>query len=292
MIIEKSPNMNNAIVIEENNKEGKNKIMTWEVNNTINKDQLVTIEASKADTIQTRNAYNDSVQYLGSGQIVNKDEKSIFESNSQKINSMEENSEKGNVIKIIPDPYSNREETKKVKVADQENASMNSSRVNNSIEKGTISSLQGKLESFRDSNRSLSTTLPDWKYSGLYRFFTLLYQENSIGWPRIEEGKIYLTKTYKPLSEFVFEKYYENPLPTPLEKSDILKDSQASIALKYIKQGLKRELNKTLPGEETSSEGGYLNESQQDFNYNWQKKYFQIGMDTLKYLMSLLSLHK
>lgn len=252
---------------------------------TINKHPSASdLNSNNYEIIDIKNAYNDNPQ-LETINMINTDEKSIFENEQEH---KELRSESGKLEKILSKPYANDVPNTKSRKDEIDNLSLSSHRPTGSEDKGANSSIYGKLESFRDSKISSIVTTPDWKYTGLYKLFNLQYQNYMTNNPKIVGNELKVTEIPKPLSEFIFDKYNDD---ATVPKPDIFKDSQASIALKYIKKGLKGKINKTYAQDDSSSDEGYQNESNESFAGKC-RKYFLRGMDTLKYLMGLLNLHK
>lgn len=129
----------------------------------------------------------------------------------------------------------------------------------------------------------------DWITTGLYRIFKNLYQKYSTGFPKIENKALKLTAIPITLSDHLFDKYYEEKILNRSDRrKDILKDVHAEAGLKYIKRNLSYRYGAKDQSQINESE---LDQSFAEFNKVVQN-YYQLGMETLKYLMDLLNLSK
>ena len=172
-----------------------------------------------------------------------------------------------------------------------EELSLFSQKANNPIIK---SSLNGGVESsLRESRASSLSSHQDWFSTGLYNVFLLNYNKEKGEIPIVHEGKLQLTTLSKTLSDYIFDKYYEEKIQIRADRiKDILKDVHASFGLKYIKRGMKERYSQSLQDDgESSDDNKYKNESDEDF-LDKVGNYFYLGMETLRYLMDLMNLNK
>ncbi|CAI2384654.1 unnamed protein product [Moneuplotes crassus] len=252
------------------------------------KDDASKPDQCNLDTIHTRNAYNDDPNYSASVKVVTaKENPSIFELQNKSADSkMTETAKLG---AENAQTFAKQELTPRK--IEEENISGNTSNIDASDSRYIKSSVNGRLESFRDSKISVSSNLPDWKYSGLYKLFIIQYEKDSKGYPKIEYGNLSLTTLEHTLSEFVYLNYLRENGKAPEKAEEIFNDAKAHSTLKYIRLGMKSETDRPVEADDSSSEGGYRNENEEDFTSNCLK-HFQVGMSTLKYVMGLLNLHK
>ena len=124
-------------------------------------------------------------------------------------------------------------------------------------------------------------------------FFYFNYNKEKGEISIVHEGKLQLTTLSKTLSDYIFDKYYEEKIQIRADRiKDILKDVHASFGLKYIKRGMKERYSQSLQDDgESSDDNKYKNESDEDFLAK-VGNYFYLGMETLKYLMDLMNLNK
>lgn len=92
---------------------------------------------------------------------------------------------------------------------------------------------------------STSVSSPDWASLGLHKLFCLLYSPNSRGMPSLNADSLSLTQLPQGLENFVFSKYSKNG-------PEIFDETEANVALKYVKKGIKQRLDRTVGD---SSEG-------------------------------------
>jgi len=242
---------------------------------------------------QTVNVYEDINTMQNADQVVpkcSKDYKSNSGSHTDRHSkkSIPKNPESERQVSKENEPYSNKN-LAETHTASGEELSLSSHRLNNEIENRINASLYGKPESSaRDSKSSANSVNLDWTSTGLWKLFNLQYQEHNRGHPLIKNGELVVTRINESLSDFI---YRNNASKKSIKKSqNMLNDIESAVALKFIKKGLKVRLNKTIP-DDSSDENKYQNQSDYDFALEC-KKYFEVGIETLRYLMNLLGLIK
>ena len=202
-------------------------------------------------------------------------------------------SESGKVEKVLQSHRTKEDPVVQSRKDEAEEFSLFSHRFQNVKHNRADSSLFDKLESsMKESKASSIGPGIDWASTGLYRLFNLQYQEHARGHPVIKDHKLIVTSLSKTLADFVFERYSSSKKNQDKEDSRaILNDVQANVGLKYIKEGIKKRFNRASIGDDSSDDNRYKNESDSDFDKKVQN-YFKLGMETLRYLMDLLSLNK